>query len=113
MTIAAHTTPLCTLVGAGPGDPELLTLKALKAIESASVLLVDEPFVGLDAAGRSAMLELLGESVDNGASVIVATHDPDVIDRFDRGVVLENGELVHDGPADSVRAFLTVDDQRG
>jgi ABC-type multidrug transport system ATPase subunit len=77
------------------------------------VLLVDEPFVGLDAAGRSAMLELLGESVDNGASVIVATHDPDVIDRFDRGVVLENGELVHDGPADSVRAFLTVDDQRG
>jgi ABC-type multidrug transport system ATPase subunit len=77
-----------------------------------SVLLVDEPFVGLDAAGRSAMLELLGESVDNGASVIVATHDPDVIDRFDRGVVLENGELVHDGPADSVRPFLTVDDQR-
>jgi len=32
----------CTLVGAGPGDPELLTLKALKAIESATVLLVDD-----------------------------------------------------------------------
>ena len=31
-----------TLVGAGPGDPELLTLKALKAIEAATVLLVDD-----------------------------------------------------------------------
>ena len=32
----------CTLVGAGPGDPELLTLKALKAIERATVLFVDD-----------------------------------------------------------------------
>ena len=32
----------CTLVGAGPGDPELLTLKAVKAIQAASVLFVDD-----------------------------------------------------------------------
>jgi uroporphyrin-III C-methyltransferase len=31
-----------TLVGAGPGDPELLTLKAVKAIQAATVLLVDD-----------------------------------------------------------------------
>ncbi|MES2999449.1 MAG: uroporphyrinogen-III C-methyltransferase [Pseudomonadota bacterium] len=31
-----------TLVGAGPGDPELLTLKAVRAIEEATVLLVDD-----------------------------------------------------------------------
>jgi uroporphyrin-III C-methyltransferase len=34
--------PHVTLVGAGPGDPELLTLKAVKAIASATVLLVDD-----------------------------------------------------------------------
>ena len=32
----------CTLVGAGPGDPEMLTIKALKAIQAATVLFVDD-----------------------------------------------------------------------
>jgi uroporphyrin-III C-methyltransferase len=38
----AATLGTCTLVGAGPGDPDLLTLKAVKAIQAATVLLVDD-----------------------------------------------------------------------
>ncbi|MEM9929770.1 MAG: uroporphyrinogen-III C-methyltransferase, partial [Bacteroidota bacterium] len=34
-------TPLITLLGAGPGDPELLTIKGLKALQSANFILYD------------------------------------------------------------------------
>jgi len=34
--------PFVTLIGAGPGDPELLTLKAARALGAADVILVDE-----------------------------------------------------------------------
>ena len=52
-----------TLVGAGPGDPELLTLKALRAIRAASVLLVDD-LVGpeiLRRARKSARIVRVGK----------------------------------------------------
>jgi len=42
MTTSTHRPGTCTLVGAGPGDPELLTIKAVKAIQAASVLFVDD-----------------------------------------------------------------------
>ena len=52
-----------SLVGAGPGDPELLTVKAIKAIRRATVLLVDD-LVGpgvLRYARRSARVVQVGK----------------------------------------------------
>ena len=42
MTSLTSSQPHVYLVGAGPGDPELLTLKAAKTIAKATVLLVDD-----------------------------------------------------------------------
>lgn len=62
------------------------------------LLVVDEPFVGLDAAGRATLLELLGEAVVDGATVLVATHEAAVLELFDRCLVLVDGAVSYDGP---------------
>jgi uroporphyrin-III C-methyltransferase len=41
-TTAANTRGKVTLIGAGPGDPELMTLKAARTLAAADVVLVDE-----------------------------------------------------------------------
>jgi len=63
------------------------------------VLLVDEPFVGLDAAGKAAVLELFTAAHERGAAVVVATHEERYVSRVNRCVALRDGALVHDGPA--------------
>jgi ABC-2 type transport system ATP-binding protein len=74
---------------------------AVALIRPFDVLLVDEPFVGLDAAGKVAMLELLDEVSSTGdATVIVATHQLEYAARAERCIALRDGELIHDGPAD-------------
>jgi uroporphyrin-III C-methyltransferase len=39
--LTLHRSPTLTLVGAGPGDPDLITLKGIKAIQAADVVLYD------------------------------------------------------------------------
>jgi uroporphyrin-III C-methyltransferase / precorrin-2 dehydrogenase / sirohydrochlorin ferrochelatase len=53
-----------TLVGAGPGDPELLTLRAVRALQSADVVLIDDRLAPemLDFARREAKTVLVGET---------------------------------------------------
>ena len=53
-----------TLVGAGPGDPELLTLKAVRALQSATIILYDD-LVGpeiLELARREARRVAVGKT---------------------------------------------------
>ena len=63
------------------------------------LLLVDEPFVGLDVPGREALLDLLDGAHGVGSAIVVATHEPSYVERVDRCIALRDGELVHDGPA--------------
>jgi ABC-type multidrug transport system ATPase subunit len=75
------------------------TAIALAMVRPFDLLLVDEPFVGLDPQGRDAMVELLAESHEGGAAVIVATHQLDFVQRAERCLALRDGDLVFDGPA--------------
>jgi ABC-2 type transport system ATP-binding protein len=70
---------------------------AIGFVRPFTVLLVDEPFVGLDASGRDALIELLVEAAEDGATVIVSTHELGLLDHASRCVVLRDGVVVHDG----------------
>jgi ABC-2 type transport system ATP-binding protein len=72
---------------------------ALAFVRPFDVLLVDEPFVGLDAPGKEALLGQLDTVHEAGQTIMVATHDPTFVERVDRCVALRDGEIIHDGPA--------------
>jgi ABC-2 type transport system ATP-binding protein len=72
------------------------------------VLLVDEPFVGLDAAGKRVLLDLLAAANDRGATIVVATHEETYVERVARCIALRDGELVHDGPATPAEVLRLV-----
>ncbi|MGI8757344.1 MAG: ABC transporter ATP-binding protein [Acidimicrobiales bacterium] len=71
----------------------------LAMVRPFSLLLVDEPFVGLDQPGKAVLLELLDEVHADGAATLVATHDPAYVDRVERSIALRDGEVVFDGRA--------------
>lgn len=72
-----------------------ITLAFIRPFE---ILLVDEPFVGLDRTGRDALLELFRRVHDDGAALVVATHELTTVDAAQRLVALRDGTLVYDGP---------------
>jgi ABC-type multidrug transport system ATPase subunit len=71
---------------------------ALGMVRPFDVLLVDEPFVGLDSNGKATLLELLDEAAQVGATLLVATHELAFVGRVGRLLALRDGALVFDGP---------------
>jgi ABC-2 type transport system ATP-binding protein len=65
-----------------------------------SLLLIDEPFLGLDSPAQRALVNLLAQEADRGAGVLVSTHQPNLVEVATRCVGLMDGELAYDGPAD-------------
>ncbi len=65
--------------------------------QEADVILLDEPFAGVDAATERAIFELLRMLTANGKTLMVVNHDLSVLDRFD-SLLLLNQRVVAYGP---------------
>jgi ABC-type multidrug transport system ATPase subunit len=76
------------------------TAIVLALVRPFSVLLVDEPFVGLDPAGQDALADLLVTAAEAGCAVVVATHQLTFLERADRCVALRDGVIAYRGPVD-------------
>jgi len=82
------------------GERQRVALARALATEPA-VLLIDEPTAELDEDNRDRAVGLLRDAADRGAAVVVATHDPEVVELCDRVVRLVDGRPVELDP-DSV-----------
>lgn len=69
------------------------------------LLILDEPFSGLDPAAIDAMTDLLRERAATGVPVIFSSHQLDLVDRLcDRLVVMARGRVVAEGSAEDLRS---------
>lgn len=67
------------------------------------VLILDEPTVGLDPFTRSELMELLKTLNKNGKTIIVVTHDMEVVSRLaERVIVVNDTKIVYDGSKDEL-----------
>jgi manganese/iron transport system ATP-binding protein len=66
--------------------------------QEATILLMDEPFAGVDAPSQEAILEIIERLHGQGVTILVSTHDLNLaVERFDR-LALLNRQLIAYGP---------------
>lgn len=82
--------------------------------QQADVVLLDEPFAGVDARTQAAIIEVLHGLRDDGKTVVMVHHDLATIPQYCDHVALLNGTVLAAGPVDSTftdanvtRAFQT------
>jgi putative ABC transport system ATP-binding protein len=64
-----------------------------------AIVLADEPTGNLDSASGAAIFALLGELHEDGATIVVITHDRALADRMPRQVEVLDGQIVWDSDA--------------
>ncbi len=85
-------------IGELSGGQQQRVFIARALAQEATILLMDEPFSGVDAPAQESILEILDRLRDEGVTLLVSTHDLNLaVERFDR-LVLLNQRLVAFGP---------------
>lgn len=62
-------------------------------VNNPEILLADEPTSDLDRKTSEQIIELLWEANKKGCTVIIATHDPRILERASLGVEMEDGKI--------------------
>lgn len=75
---------------------------ARSLVQQADIYLMDEPFVGVDAATEASILHVLSEMREQGKTVVIIHHDLQTAQAYFDWIVLLNTRIVAYGPADKV-----------
>lgn len=104
----------CELVGLSPdffekspfrlsgGEMRKVAIAGILA-SNPDVLILDEPTVGLDPFTRRELLKLLKDINNQGKTVIVVTHDMDVVSEMaERVIIIDGNKIVYDDSKDKL-----------
>lgn len=73
-------------------------------IHSPKLIIMDEPFVGLDPKAAFSLKEMMREVCDNGGAIFFSTHVLDVAEKLcDKVAIIKNGILIKSGTMEEVK----------
>lgn len=79
-------------------------------IHSPRLMLLDEPFVGLDPKAAHDLKELMREMCNNGGAIFFSTHVLEVAEKLcDKIAIIKNGRLIVSGSVDEVRGDTSLE----
>ena len=88
---------------------KLVIISAL--IHEPLLIIMDEPFVGLDPKASRILKNIMREICDNGGAIFFSTHVLEVAEKLcDRVAIIKNGKLVVSGNMDEVKGNDSLED---
>ena len=95
-----------TTFGDMSGGQRQRVLVARALVQDAPVVLLDEPFTGLDAVSAERLESLLAQLANGGRALLIATHDVEQARRFDRVLCLNRRQVAFGAPDVLTRGVL-------
>ncbi len=94
------------------GEQQRVAL-ARATVMGPGLLLADEPTGNLDTVSGQQVLDLLDKMNDDGLTLVVVTHDPDVARRADRILILADGRIARRLSGDEMSQVVGFSDLAG
>lgn len=80
-------------------------------IHDPKLIIMDEPFVGLDPVASHQMKELMRKHCDNGGSIFFSTHVLEVAEKLcDKIAIIKQGRLIANGAMEEVKGDSSLED---
>jgi len=80
-------------------------------IHEPKLVIMDEPFVGLDPKASHTLKEMMRELCDNGGAIFFSTHVLDVAEKLcDKIAIIKSGKLIKSGTMEEVKGDESLED---
>lgn len=96
--------------GLSGGQKQLVAFTRL-LLTKPSVFLIDEPTASMDNRQEQRCIQVLRDELQEGQTFVVSTHKTALLDLVDRIIIVDNHQIVMDGPKEAVLKQLMQNEQ--